>query len=271
MNDGSGSEGHGQGEHREAEVLFPAQGDFSPVVPLSQSGREAARAGEPPASAGPDEPEETTLVPARTSPGRRPAHTPRAKQEVEQSWAFLAAAVVLSLAAGAAAGVYMLRWQRPAETYRTGPPAAEGVAAGKVEGTEPAAGPSTPQPSGPGPQSDRDRLAAGAGSSVQPAETAAAVEADTKAERVHTSAPLQKASPQAAEPPARRAAEPEPRAARPAREAAEALPAPRLTRANVGSPHTERNAPATVTRPELPALVSSPPPSAKPKKVIQWP
>ncbi|HLM59076.1 MAG TPA: hypothetical protein VK422_23430, partial [Pyrinomonadaceae bacterium] len=85
----SGAEGRGQVGRGEAEPFFPSEGNFNAVVPLSGRGEE-------------EQEDETTLVPARVA--RRSAHEPHARKRVEQSWAILAAAVVLSAVAGAAAG-----------------------------------------------------------------------------------------------------------------------------------------------------------------------
>ncbi|HEV2860610.1 MAG TPA: hypothetical protein VGX48_06370 [Pyrinomonadaceae bacterium] len=228
----SGAEGRGRVERGGAEPLFPSEGNFNHVVPLSQQGPEE---------------DETTLVPARVA--RRRAGEPRATKRLEQSWAFLAAAVVLSAVAGAAAGVYVLKWQSPAETARTSQPA-EAVA----EATP------TPQPPAPTPQPERDRLAAESAPPAPPVITAAPREAETKVEKVKQTAP--------------RAVEDEPPAPRPARAAKQEsapAPAPRLQRAEATPPRVERKASAAVNPPPRPSLVTSPPPSAKPNKVIKWP
>src|SRR5919205_2634432 len=100
MKNAAGTEGQGHGERREADVLFPSEGNFSTVVPLSQSGGKSA--GTAPGGL---EEEEATLVPrrGRRRRGTRPAPASLARQGFEHSLAFLAAAVVLSLAAGAVA------------------------------------------------------------------------------------------------------------------------------------------------------------------------
>lgn len=229
--------------------------------------------------AGSEEREEATLVPARVRRRPWPTRASNGRKGFEQSWAFLAVAVVLAAAGGAAAGVYILRWQSPAETYNVGAPSAgsapSGEAAGKVDGAEPAAEPTAPQPSKPEPQAARDGIAARHESAVAPAAAAKPDEASTKVERVNTPAHHQKTSPQAAEPAARlRDAEPEPRVARPARaatEARKASPEPRLTRADAGPRRAVASNPAPDTQPERPALISSPPASTKPRKVIKWP
>lgn len=257
MKNASGAEGRGQGTRRTTKPLFPSEGNFSPVVPLSQTGE-------------PEEQDETTLVPARVRPARRTAHTPYAPKGTEQSWGFIAVAVLLSALAGGAAGMYILRSQQPADAFVTGPPAGDAVTAADVHSTEPPAAPSnepTPAPTPPTP----DKLAAAPESAARPIVTAAPDEADTKVERLNTSAPSQKNSPQAADPPARRAAQPEPRVVSPPRATAEASPAPRITRAEPAPRRREAYAPPTATPRARPPLVSAPPPSAKPKKVIQWP
>ena len=239
----SGAEGRGRGGRGGGEQFFPSEGNFSPVVPLSEGDAE--------------EQDETTLVPARVA--RRPAHEPHARRGFEQSWAFLAAAVVLSAVAGAAAGIYVLKWQSPAETVRTNQPA-------EAEATEPAAAAPAPQPSEPAPQPERDTLADKSVPPAPPEVTASPREAETKVERVNTSARPPNAS--------RQAAEDEPRAERTTRaprQESTAAAAPKPQRAEAAPRRAERNTPATVNPPERPSLVTSPPPSANPKKVIKWP
>lgn len=256
MKNASGAEGRGWRGRRTTKPLFPSEGNFTPVVPLSHAG-------------GPEEQDETTLVPARVRPGRRTAQTPYAQQGVWHSWAFIAVAVALSALAGAAAGFYILRSQQPEETYSAATPAEAGVAAAEVRGAEPTAEPPAQPTPSPTPQTNPDELAAAPESAVPPPAPAAPPATDTKVEKLSASAPPQKGSPQAAEPPARRAAQPEPRAVSPAR--AEASPAPRVRRAEAAPRRPREDAPAAAAPRARPPLVSSPPPSAKTRKVIQWP
>lgn len=259
MKNASGAEGRGWRGRRTTQPLFPSEGNFTPVVPLSHTG-------------GPEEQDETTLVPARVGHGRRTAHTAYAQQGVWHSWAFIAVAVALSALAGAAAGFYILRSQQPEEAYSAGTPAEAGVAAAGVQSAAPPAEPSTQPTPAPTPEPNGDELAAAPESAVPPVVPAAPDRADTKVEKLSESAPPQKSPPQAAEPPARRAAQPEPRAVSPARAAAEAPPAPRVRRADAAPRRPQGDAPASAATPRArPPLVSAPPPSAKTKKVIQWP
>ena len=261
MTNASETEGRERGRQTHADPLFPSDGDFSPVVPLSQIGGEAAHRSDAPASAAPEEQDEATLVPARAGTRKRPAHPPPAPG-VEQSRALLAAVIVLSVAAGVIAGAFMVRSPRPA------PPAG-----GEVVGTVPApesAETSVAQPPEPAPRADEAGLAA---PPVAPPE-----EAGAKVEREDVPARPAKVSPPAAESSARRAAEPEPRAERRTRAASEpreASPAPRPARADTSPRRTaataERRQPTPASPPVSALPVSSPPPSAKSKKVIQWP
>jgi hypothetical protein len=281
----SGAEGRVRRVDAGDDLLFPSDGHFSRVVPLSQAGDEdipPSEAGEEVApsvvASAPDESDErdeTTLVPTRVMRDARLSQVSRPKKGVEQSWGFMAAVLALSVAAGVAAGAYMIRSQRTADAFRPDVEAAAANATGeKVVAAQPAEQP-VPQAPANAPQTEQhDRLAAATTPAVASAATAAPDEADAKAESVNPSAPTPKASPRAAEPVARRAAETETRAERPARaasEARDASPAPRLARSDAAPRHAERPATANAAPPERSLPISSPPPSARPKKVIQWP
>jgi cytoskeletal protein RodZ len=291
MKNASGAEGQGQGERTKAELFFPSDGEFNTVVPLSQAGAAAAPsdisipAAKPESRVEherreeherPEEQEETTLISARRGRGTRTAHAPRARRGGEQSWVFMAAVLFLSVAAGVAAGAYMIRSQRPAEAYRPPPPAAVDAPAdaevGKAIVTEPASETSTAQISEPAPESDGDTLT----TEPEPAATspvpAPPSEPVTKVERASVSAPPSKPAPKAAEPAERRVAEAEPRTARRvSATAGDASPAPRPTRAAAAPRRAERTTSVTVKTRVQPPLISTPPPSARSKKVIQWP
>lgn len=263
MKNASRADGREHDEHAKAEPLFPSDGRFKAVVPLSQLDDEAAPTREALAS---DEPEEeTTLVPARRSRARLP-HTPRAKRGIEQSWPFLAAVLTLSVVSGLAAGAYMIRSLRPSETHSAGTPAA-GVAAESVEksaGTKPAAAPPAPPASAPAPQTEQNRLAA------LPVAGEASDEPDVKVESINGAARPRKSSTDEDELAADRAEVTKPRTRTRARAAEDAEPAPKLTRADAGPRRPERPARAAAS-PERNLPISSPPPSAKSRKVIQWP
>jgi hypothetical protein len=252
------------GGRDKAEPLFPSEGTFSAVVPLSQvrDGRVSAR--DSAANAAPEAiEEEMTLVPSRVSPATRARRASaslrdgKTKTRGGRHWLATAAAVLLSVSAGVAAGAYMV-WTR--QTQQTRPP---------VTQTADAAAPSQPAPE------------------VAPAEpTQVAAEASApsaevvkveRSERVETPAEVGKP-----EPPSRReaeterrASEVETRAARRARanvETVEASPAPKPRREEA-TPRRQ----ATPAKPNASAAagralpVSSPPPSAKSRTVIQWP
>jgi hypothetical protein len=286
VNDASGAEGRGRRVDTGDKLFFPSDGHFSRVVPLTEAGEEAAASADASAPDETFEREDETLVPARVSPGTIRARASRRKKGVEQSWAFMAAVLALSVVAGVAAGAYMIRSQRTADVFRADAPVEEASAASgaveKVIAAEPAERP-VPQASATAPQTEHDRLAAA--TAPAPATDAPAVsdEADTKAESVSTSAksesvstsaPAPKASTRAADTAARRAAETEPRAERPARaasEARDASPAPRITRSNAAPRRADTPARANVAPPARSLPISSPPSSARPKQVIQWP
>ena len=277
MNNASEAEGRERRGDAKADLFFPADGNFSRVVPLSQADDKVAASANTSAPDEADERDEATLVPKRVSHNTRLVQVSRPKKGVEQSWSFVAAVLALSVVAGIAAGVYMIRSQRPAETFR---PDASNVEAATVNGAgekviaaEPAEQP-VPQASATEPQTEHDRLASATTTTAAPTAPAASGVADTKAENASTSSPTPKASPRAADTNARRAAETEPRAERPARaasEARDASPAPRPTRSDAAPRHADRHVTANAAPPERSVPISSPPPSARPKKVIQWP
>ncbi|HKG15591.1 MAG TPA: ankyrin repeat domain-containing protein, partial [Pyrinomonadaceae bacterium] len=103
-------------EESGATLLFPPEGDFNVVVPLSEIGTaqksgvaelKSGSAAEGLTSRGParDGHEEVTLVPARAA---RPAKVFRPKG-MRPSWPVLIAALVLSVAAGLTAGTYLIK------------------------------------------------------------------------------------------------------------------------------------------------------------------
>ncbi|HWW76689.1 MAG TPA: hypothetical protein VNZ44_14930 [Pyrinomonadaceae bacterium] len=286
-------------------LLFPADGNFSRVVPLSQSGDEVvpvseagdevapiaeaddepAPSGEaaPPVAAvargGTDEREDevATLVPARTGRGTSPVLASRPKKQFRQSWGLTAVVLAVSILAGATAGAYIISSQSASETRRPdasnveaaaapGDEAAANRGAEKVVATQPA---EQPVPQVPAPRAEHDKLAADA---AAPPSAPDAAGADAKAESVNPPAPPTRAAARASDTAARRTVEPEPRAERHERAASEArdASAPRLTPADAAPRRADRPAPASVAR-ERSFPISSPPPSARPKKVIQWP
>lgn len=261
----------GGGQADATPAFFPADGQFRTVVPLSEVGRTtAAIEGNPTLKAATaavlprgndrvktarlstdghdDEQEEATLVPTRASR----AAPARPRPAVWQSWPITAVALVLSVIAGLIAGSYLIGSRQSVETQRTTP---------QLPATE-----SAPAPVAP---------------------VATAGEPDAKADKVIAEEFVSKATPPAitpesrrapvAEPPARRVVISEARLERPAqtvRGSVDRSPAKKsaqrdaapLQRTRPAQERSSTSAPATQSLP-----VSSPPPSAKSRKVIQWP
>lgn len=256
MNNASTPDGRGQERPNDAEPLpfFPSEGSFNAVVPLSEIGHlptvDAANVGKPAEAAWAREAhrahvkeEDETLVPSRRRRARR----------ARPSWLVTASVIALSVAAGLASGTYLI-WsaQRAPEAQASAPPAAEA--------------PSLPPPAPVAEQVEAE-------TNVEPAHEPVPAEKPrevAKAERSDEAAPAPKPEPPARTPSA-------PRAERPARSVAEpkeTTPAPKPERprnapARPRLTTAERQPPATPAARTLP--VSSPPPSAKSKKVIQWP
>ena len=277
-------------EPTDGEPFFPSEGSFSTVVPLSEVGRApappkgGADAGRPVEAEwaikerrarprGGKEEEEETLVPARANKTVGSARALR-PEGARQSWAVTAVALVLSVTAGLIAGVYLLGTsQRAPEAWRPAPPAEEAAA----EQAAPEAPMPPPTAAAPPPAAD-----AAASTDANPGksdEEARAKEEEARAKE----APPAPAEPRkhvpAAETSPRRAEAAEPRAERAARapaETRESTPAPKPTRTQ--SAASARTPSATAERrPQKAAAsgrslpVSAPPPSARPKTVIQWP
>lgn len=265
MNNASTADGRGQDGPQDAERFFPSEGTFNPVVPLSEIGRapvvpaptplppvNSADVGRP-AEAGwareahraewKEEEEETTLVPMRegVARGARP------------SWVVMAAVITLSVVAGLAAGAYLI-WssERVPEAQRSAQVAAETPAL-------------QPAPA----------------YAATPAPIAEEVKADVQVEKENKAIEEDKAGEVAKgeRSPAITRPTPTPRAERSARAAAaarEVTPAPKSARGQSAAaarprlPTAERRPPASA-KSERTLPVSSPPPSAKSSKVIQWP
>lgn len=257
--------------------FFPDDGKFRAVVPLSEVGRTTAvidealtpkavthevvarenvsvKAARPASDEPDDEHDETTLVPKRVTRTPPPRPTP----PVWQSWPVTAVAIVLSVVAGLIAGSYLIGSRQSVETQqRPAPPSLT---------TESAAAPVTP--------------------------VVTVVEADAKADILNEDESAAKTPPPVAdtesqrapeaEPPARRNVVTEARLERPAQTSGgnvERSPAKKSAQRDTTAaavapararPAQERSStPAPPSQRSLP--VSSPPPSAKTKKVIQWP
>jgi hypothetical protein len=256
MDNAATPDGRGQERPHDAQPLFPSEGAFNPVVPLSEI--DGARAPAPlvpvdpadvgkPAEAewareahraGRKEDEEATLVPSR-------ARRPRAARP---SWFVTAGVIALSVAAGLASGAYLI-WSSQRDAA---PPVPAQVAA---EAPAPQTAPPSAAPT--------------------PAPVVEKVEAANESAKVEKSDEVIKAeSPREAARPS-----PTPRAERPARAAAEENAVTREPRpARTQSAPQARPRPATAERrpPASPSSaralpISTPPPAAKSKKVIQWP
>lgn len=290
MNNAPTAGGRGPGGPQEAEPLFPSEGAFNTVVPLSEVGRapahaplkrvDPADAGQPSEAAwararhseGSKDEEEATLVPARRTRGARRA---AGAAGARPPWVATAVVLILSVSAGLASGAYLL-WSSGggAASRQADTPAAPVAPATQDQAqVEAAEATSLPPASAPTP--------------VPPAAESAGVSEAGKVKEVEKEresgevARSTKAATPAAERAARTAAAPPPvstsgsstraaaapRAVAPEPKPARVQPAaPARTRATTAARRTP--APAAPAR-TLP--VSSPPPSARTKKVIQWP
>jgi hypothetical protein len=281
----------------EGNFMFPSEGNFSAVVPLSEVGDEPAspvnaharRAAAESLIAraearerARDDREEETLVPARAA---RRANASRPAR-VRASWAVMAAALTLSVAAGLAAGVYLVKTRRPVEIQATAviteDGAREDAGVDKTADTQPtqvaseqrASEEVAPESSlNASPTSESKHIAdvatpvsdagergenEGRGSSNQKRETASGA-ASGRGERANDASHAKALT-------AEREPERAARKAPPVTVSAPAQPkAVTARRANVGVES------APVLRAPKPPPVLSPPASAKSKKVIQWP
>jgi hypothetical protein len=251
--------------------FFPADGQFRAVVPLSEIGNPSSsettpaskaiaaeiaprgsdhiEAARPSTDERVDEQEETTLVPMRVSHATPSRPTPA----IRHSWPVTAVALVLSVIAGLIAGSYLIGARQSVETQQRPAP--------QLSASESAAAPVAP--------------------------VVTEVKPDAKAEKVKGDESVSKTAPpnaetksraSEAEPPSRRVAIAEARLERPtqtSRENVDRAPAKKLAQRDTAAalprakPTQERSSTPAPTKQSLP--VSSPPPSANAKKVIQWP
>jgi hypothetical protein len=258
LNNAPTPEGRGQERPPAAEPFFPSEGPFNPVVPLSEIGNapavlpavDPADVGEPAEAAWARQAhraklkeEEETLVPSRAgrARGRR------------QSWLIPASVIALSVAAGLASGTYLI-WssQRAPEPQ---PPA-------RVA-TEATILPPAPDAT-PAPVKEQET----ATTKVERAAEPAGDEKPTEVAKAEKSVEAAHAPKQAPPPP-----QPAPRAERVARaaEVKEVTPAPKPARTQSAPTPRPRVTTAETHPPARTPPISSPPPSAKSKKVIQWP
>jgi hypothetical protein len=296
MSDASTAHGAEPAEPIKPEPFFPSEGDFSTVVPLSEVARaphtaeRSANDGRPAEAAWARAErrgtavarrgarvgeEEETLVPARAG-RRREARVGSRPAAGQRPWTVTAAAVLLSVLAGVAAGSYLVWSKRPAGS--NAPPAAEAASQEVAADTAPPAPAAPPVAEAAPPVVEVEPVA------PEPPARAAEAATEAKPERsVETPSRAEKSAPPTAEPTTRAAAEPATRdAARPraraeraAPDATPAAPAPRparndapARRAATTTAARRTTRPATAAR-QLP--VSAPPPSSKSKTVIQWP
>ncbi|HEX8286008.1 MAG TPA: hypothetical protein VF588_21800 [Pyrinomonadaceae bacterium] len=293
MTDASTAHGREPGEQMTPEPLFPSEGEFSTVVPLSEVGAAPFTAGRTPDDGRPAEAdwareerrrtavarrdaraveEEETLVPSRK--GRRRAAAVGSRLDAgRRPWPVTAAAVLLSVLAGVAAGSYLVWSKRPAAVSSAPPAAVETNARPEAPPAEPST--NTPSPGA-------SEIAAAPVEAAEPVAPEAPARApEAKAEKAEKSAePSARAAKGTttttpAEPATREAAPTRARTERAASNKTEAAPAPRPARAE--APTRRATTTAAATRPTRPATsarqlpVSAPPPSSKSKTVIQWP
>lgn len=287
------------GEHAdEQSSFFPAEGEFRPVVPLSEIGEtDAAEEGNahathetlsPAGEAGEDShastpatddgPEEKTLVRSRVRSVPAPRSLP--PTGARRSWPALALALVLSVTAGLLVGTYLIWPRRTAEAppiASTAEDASKAERANQAEATAQASNaspanapvlPAEPQPATvsdrPGDGEQTKAATAGAGheaSDVKPAQTIKA----TAGRGEDAEEPLTRRVTNAVARRERPARSDEnvkdySAAARPARDSAREREA-RAASALSSNP----------VRPERSLPISSPPPSAKSRNVIKWP
>jgi hypothetical protein len=314
MSDASTAHGSQPTAPIKPEPLFPSEGDFSTVVPLSQVARAPFTAERGVGDGRPAEAdwaredrrgtgiarrgakaveEEETLVPVRA--GRKRAGRERVAGVGSRhgaglrAWPVTAAAVLLSVLAGVAAGSYLVWSKRPAGSAT---PAADTAAAQQEVATDiPPSAPEAPPAEEPTPVVEEDAPVVEEDAPVveedapaveepvpaAPEAPARAAAAATEAEPERpseTASRAEKVTPPAAGPATRAAAQPRPRAERPAPDTAAATPAPRPARNDAPPRRAAATAERRPTRPATSARqlpVSAPPPSSKPKTVIQWP
>ncbi|HWS90349.1 MAG TPA: hypothetical protein VN282_25485 [Pyrinomonadaceae bacterium] len=251
MSNASTPEGRGPERPHDAEPFFPSEGTFNPVVPFSEIGEtpapltlpavDPADVGKPAEAAWAREAhragrkeEEETLVPSRA------ARAPRGRP----SWLVPAVVIAISVVAGLASGSYLI-WS--AQRAREATPPAQ------VAAEAPALPPAPPAEQAESPTKVEEVR--------EPVEDKKSGEV-AKAEKSAEPSPAPKPAP---------SPQPAPRAEQVARaaEARETKPAPRPARTPSAAPARPRLTTAARQPPAPP--ISSPPPTSKSKKVIQWP
>lgn len=277
MNNASPAGGREPDRPTDAESFFPSEGSFNTVVPLSEIGHtpiaraDAADVGKPVEAAWAraahragvsGQKEEETLVPTRSGRARASG--------IWSSWGVMAVALVLSVAAGLTSGAYLV-WssQRAAESRRASSPTGEETAAADKAAAE--ASPTEPSPASaatPTPEASGNEARAQTEKLNEAAKEEKTREV-AKAERPNEVSHATKQTPPAA---LTRVERP----ARAADEVRETTPAPKVTRSQSVPAMRPRVTTAAKQSPAPPSSardfpVSSPPPSARSRKVIQWP
>ncbi|HYE14519.1 MAG TPA: hypothetical protein VD968_08785 [Pyrinomonadaceae bacterium] len=239
--------------------LFPDEGPFNPVVPLSEIGGEVARAAP---EQGDGEEAATLIRPrARRAAPPAPAHEDDGRASFVQSWPATLLVVGLSLVAGMLAGVFLLGARRTAETHEPATAVEEAARADETTLTD-AHAPETaaePEPS-PAPRAAEPDEPAPVAAGVKPSAGASAPVVNAPEARRET----------AAETPARKSEE---------RVSARSSSSPRpaapvntadTRRASAPAPAPRRTEPRVAPRDTQPP-VFSPTPRPDGKKVIPWP
>jgi cytoskeletal protein RodZ len=258
LSNASTPEGRGPERPNDAEPFFPSEGTFNPVVPLSEIGEtpapltlpavDPADVGEPAEAAWAREEhragrkeEEETLVPSRAARASRG----------RPSWLVPAVVIAVSVVAGLASGSYLI-WSSQRAREAT-PPAQVATEA-----------PALP----PAPPAEQAEASTKVEEVREPVEDEKPGEV-AKAEKSVEPSPTPKPAP---------SPRPAPRAEQVARaaEARETKPAPKPARTQNAPPSRPRltaaeKQPPKVASSERTPPISSPPPTAKSKKVIHWP
>jgi hypothetical protein len=279
-------------EESGAPVLFPPVGNFNAVVPLSEIDTDSEARVTVPAPLPTvgvrarvrererDETEEATLVPARAARASRPFR-PATRRP---SWPVMIMALALSLAAGLAAGVYLIKSNVPVEVQApasmTESVAHDTAAAAETSGSQPTQAASESHPEAE-PQAETSEVRPQA--ETNPDAVVSDVDTEVSAEKTSRDLTVPKRATAADAPSGRgeRAPETSPAKAaavertpeRPARKAkpstTDTPPQPEAVRTRRTTSVAERT--PVLRAPERSLPVSSPPSSAKSKRVIQWP
>ena len=250
MSNASTPDGRGQDRPNDAESFFPSEGTFNAVVPFAEIGHapaplapfDPADAGKPAEAAWAREAhrarwreEEETLVPSRAGRARR----------ARPSWLTTAAVITLSVLAGLVSGTYLIRSAQ--RTAATEPPAEVAVEALPTLPPAPVAEPLKAEA--------KAEVVSEVVKDSKSNEVAKAGKSDEVARTPEPETPIRNA----------------PRTERAAAEPREVMPAPKPSRTQSASPSRPRPTNVVQQTPRATLPISTPPPTAKSKKVIQWP